>query len=226
MAWVLKADEFLKNNFGEGSSFHKQFKYTRDNITVLGNEQRHFENVISRFIGTLKGAYEFPSEEVSSKIERPENIPPNNKVFIVHGHDDSLKNELESFLRELGLEPIILHKQPDRGNTLIEKIEENSDVGFAVILLTPDDVGYSAQEAVKEDSQRIKNSRARQNVILELGYFVGKLGRDKVCCIHKKSIELPTDINGLLYKSINENLDDIKWSLTRELKAAGYNINF
>ncbi|MGB8035837.1 MAG: nucleotide-binding protein, partial [Nitrososphaeraceae archaeon] len=100
------------------------------------------------------------------------------KVFIVHGHDDGSKNELASFLYRLGLTPIILHEQANEGRTVVEKFESYaSDVGYAFILLTPDDVGGKDKAELKP--------RARQNVILELGYFMGKLGRDRVCGLYK-----------------------------------------
>jgi len=222
-SWYIRTEEALKNFFGESSSVFRNFEKSKK-VSVLGNESSKFDRAIGYVLAALKTSIDLLNFELPQReLTKPEVL--NNKVFIVHGHDDSLKNELESFLKELGLEPIILHKQPDKGNTIIEKIEENSDVGFAIVLLTPDDVGYSSKEELKEESQKIKNSRARQNVILELGYFVGKLGREKVCCIHKKSIELPTDVSGLLYKPLNEKLDEVKWEIVRELKAAGYIIN-
>src|SRR5690606_619924 len=98
-----------------------------------------------------------------------------NKVFIVHGHDETAKNELEILVREMGLEPIVLHRQADEGRTIIEKFEAHADVGFAFIMLTPDEVAYLAKEETLTDEQRTKEYRARPNVIWEFGYFVGRL---------------------------------------------------
>lgn len=102
------------------------------------------------------------------------NLKSNSKkVFIVHGRDDSKKYELFGFLYDRGLEPIILHEQVNNGQTIIEKIESSSDVACAIILLTPDDVGKL------KDSESALKTRARQNVIFEAGYFMGKLGRNR-----------------------------------------------
>ncbi|MGI0057174.1 MAG: TIR domain-containing protein, partial [Nitrosarchaeum sp.] len=112
-----------------------------------------------------------------------------NKVFIVHGSDNAAKLELAELVRKMGLEPIILHQQANKGKTLIEKFEEHAgEANFAFVLFTPDDVGGKDSETLKP--------RARQNAILEFGYFLAKLGRNKVCCLHKKGVELPSDMDG------------------------------
>lgn len=117
-----------------------------------------------------------------------------NKVFVVHGHDNAAKESTARFLDKLGLQPIILHEQPSSGRTVIEKFENYaSDIAFAVVLLTPDDIGGVITEP---SSQK---SRARQNVVLELGYFMGRLGRLRVCALHKGGVELPSDYQGVLY---------------------------
>jgi len=116
------------------------------------------------------------------------------KVFVVHGHDDAAKNSAARFLDKLGLEPIILHEEASSGRTIIEKFENYSDdVAFAVVLLTPDDVGNAA------NSSGELLPRARQNVIMELGYFMGRLGRSRVCALYKGGVELPSDYQGVLY---------------------------
>jgi hypothetical protein len=120
-----------------------------------------------------------PSERPNSS-EEPITNPPeaaaiNRKVFIVHGHDGGTKESVARFIQTIGLQPIILHEQPNSGRTIIEKFEVAADVGFAVVLLTADDVGASAK---KPNESR---PRARQNVIMELGYFMGKLSRRRVC---------------------------------------------
>lgn len=147
-----------------------------------------------------------------------------NKVFIVHGHDDELKLDVERFISEIGLEPIILHRQLDQGKTIIEKFEEYSDVGFAFVLLTPDEIAYLKSEQNKLEEERQTEFRARPNVIFEYGYFVGRLGRARVCCLSKGNVALPSDISGLIYKSINKTVDEQGIAIIRELKAAGYNI--
>jgi predicted nucleotide-binding protein len=147
------------------------------------------------------------------------------KVFIVHGRDELAKANLEIFLRELGLDPIVLHRQADEGLTVIEKFEKHSDVGYAFILLTPDEVAYLAAEDAKADSERCKEFRARPNVIFEFGYFVGKLGRARVCCLHTGKVALPSDVHGMIYKRFAASLDDVAYSIIKDLKAAGYAIS-
>lgn len=146
------------------------------------------------------------------------------KVFVVHGHDEIAKTTLEVFLHEIGLEPVVLHRQADEGLTIIEKFEKHSDVGYAFVLLTPDEVAYIKADENKDDNARQKEFRARQNVIFEFGYFVGKLGRSKVCCLYTGDVSLPSDISGMIYKKFVNGIDEIAYSITKDLKAAGYAI--
>lgn len=147
--------------------------------------------------------------------KKPQLIVPNsNKIFIVHGHDEGALQSLARFLEKLALEVIILKEQPNQGRTIIEKYEQSAEeVGFAVVLLTPDDVGA----AVSADGQ---NQRARQNVIFELGYFAGKLGRGRVCLLRKGGVEMPSDLFGVVYTDMDA-ADGWKSALVKELKAAG-----
>lgn len=147
-----------------------------------------------------------------------------NKVFIVHGHEETAKTNLEVFLREIGLEPIVLHRQADGGLTLIEKLEKHSEVGYAFILLTPDEIAYLRLEEQKSDSERKKELRARQNVIFEFGYFVGRLGRSRVCCLYTGDVSLPSDVNGMIYKKFSKSIEEVAYSIIKDLKASGYEI--
>lgn len=146
------------------------------------------------------------------------------KVFIVHGHDEIAKTSLETFLYENKLEPVVLHRQADEGQTIIEKFEKHSDVGYAFILLTPDEISYLASEESKNDSERKKEYRARPNVIFEFGYFVGKLGRSKVCCLYTGNVAIPSDISGLTYKKYANSIEEIGYSIIKDLRAAGYSL--
>ena len=117
------------------------------------------------------------------------------------------------------IEPVILHEQPNKGRTIIEKFEDYAGVGFAVILLTSDDVGK-----LNDDGASELKPRARQNVILELGFFLGKLGRQRVCPLVKGNVETPSDYDGVVYT----NFDDAggwQLKLVRELKSAGFNVD-
>ena len=136
-----------------------------------------------------------------------------NKVFVVHGHDNAAKHELARFLERVELEAVILHEQPNQGRTIIEKfIEHAGEVAFAVVLFTPDDLG-GAQAASTQAA------RARQNVVFELGYFVGQLGRGRVCLLRKGDVEIPSDLYGVIYTELDEN-EGWKIALVKELKAA------
>lgn len=149
-------------------------------------------------------------------------IPATNlkSVFIVHGHDDGMKATVARFVENLGLKPVILHEQVDSGQTIIEKLESNSNiVDYAIVLLSPDDIGRRKSEDVSADKPR-----ARQNVILELGYFIGKLGRDKVVTLVKDKVEIPTDYDGVIYTPYDDNHGWMT-ELAKEMKAAGYKID-
>jgi predicted nucleotide-binding protein len=147
------------------------------------------------------------------------------QIFIVHGHDEPMKNQLEIFLAELGLETIVLHRKADEGLTVIEKFEKHSDVGYAFILLTPDDIAYAKSEEAKPDAERSKEHRARQNVIFEFGYFVAKLGRNRVCCLYKEGVTLPTDVSGIIYKKVLNAVEEAAFSILKDLKAVGYEVS-
>jgi predicted nucleotide-binding protein len=142
---------------------------------------------------------------------------PSNKVFIVHGHAGEPREAVARFLERLGFQPVILHEQANQGRTVIEKFEAHADVGFAIILLTPDDVaGPSGGEP---------KARARQNVILELGYFIGRLGRDRVCALKAGDIEMPSDILGIVWTPYDAG-GAWKLGLAKELQAAKYPIDW
>jgi predicted nucleotide-binding protein len=158
-----------------------------------------------------------PKSVIEEKSPRVTAVKYSNKIFIVHGRDEGPREAVANVLKKLGLEPIILNQLPNRSRAVIEKIEEHSDVGFAVVLLTPDDEGNLKGKTPK--------ARARQNVLLELGYFLGVLTRRRVCVLVKGEVEIPSDWAGV----INEEYDDLspawKMMLIRELKDAGYDID-
>lgn len=225
LTWKTKVEVFISSTFGKSSPIFKLFRQI-DYIGVLGNGQSEFNKQQSTILGSLMAGvdildYEPPSEQDTSNAI---DTTMNAKVFVVHGHDELLKNQLEIFLRELGLEPIVLHRKADEGLTVIEKFEKHSDVGYAFILLTPDDIAYSKSEEAKPDAERMKEQRARQNVIFEFGYFVAKLGRNRVCCLYKEGVTLPTDVSGIIYKKILNAVEEVAFSILKDLKAVGYKV--
>ena len=154
--------------------------------------------------------------DVPAPLQDVPNDHSSTRIFVVHGRDEAAREAVFNVLMKLGLVPVILHEQANQGRTIIEKIEVNSDVRFAVVLLTPDDIGGM-------DGQELK-PRARQNVLLELGYFVGLLGRKNVCALKKGDLEIPSDFGGVAYTAFD---DRRAWAfeLARELRAAGYAID-
>ena len=164
----------------------------------------------------IEGPIDVPAlveaKDISPKIYEENNNHQIKKVFIVHGHDGEMKQEVANVLLKLKLEPIILHEQPDEGKTIIEKFEIHSDVDFAIILLSPDDFAYP-----KDASSREGRYRARQNVIMELGYFIAKLGRNRVVTLYRQNdnFEIPSDYLGVLYKPY---VGEWKYKLVDEMK--------
>ncbi len=171
----------------------------------------------------LEEIREYWLDEVQGPLqsERPGLSEPiiTNKVFVIHGRDEEAKQTVARFLEGLGLKPVILQEQPSRGNTIIEKFEEQAQLAyFAVALCTPDDVGALANE-----KDHLK-SRMRQNVVFELGYFAGAIGRNRVCALLKGDIERPSDYDGVIYIQLDE-AGGWKLSLARELKSAGLSVD-
>jgi len=197
-------------------------------IDTSGNYFSKFEEVKSSLLTALENTKNALVEDVYGELkqEESENSSPalSNKVFIVHGHDTQLKSDVERFIHEIGLEPVVLHRQADNGNTVIEKFEENSDVGYAFILLTPDEISMTKDQMDVSEDARVTEFRARPNVIFEFGYFIGKLGRSKVCCLHKGDVTIPSDLAGLVYKKVDDSVDAQAYAIIKELKNAGYEI--
>lgn len=143
--------------------------------------------------------------------------PLTNRIFVVHGHDREARETVARYLEKIGFEAVILHEQANRSRTIIEKIEANRDVSFAVVLLTPDDEGC-AKGGTPEP-------RARQNVLLELGYFMALLGRENVCALKRGDVEIPSDFAGVIWEPMDDN-GGWKSALARELEASGHVIDW
>ena len=174
-------------------------------------------SVIESMIDEIREYWEDDNQPISAPSAGPNEPEITDEVFVVHGSDDGAKETVARFLTKLGLDPIVLHEQPNQGRTIIEKFEQYAKVGFAVVLLTPDD---SCADTHQPGSSR---PRPRQNVILELGFFLGKLGRDRTCALRKGDVELPSDYNGILYIPMDNEAWKLK--LVRELKQAGLDVD-
>lgn len=189
-------------------AFRTREKETRGAINTLQSIRERLEYV------------EAPTTEQARAAEA-ETGPLPRRVFVVHGRDEGLREQVARVLERLDFEALILMEQPGRGQTLIEKFEAGAlDVGFAVVLLTPDDFGRGPAETEWPE----KPNRSRQNVILELGYFMGRLGRPRVAALYRHGTELPSDIHGLAYIELDES-GAWRYRLGEELRAAGYEID-
>ncbi|WP_428331879.1 TIR domain-containing protein [Novosphingobium sp.] len=221
----------LERCFGENTSASGRFanaanlQWSPTMATANYPLQQHFQEGaranIAKSRALLQEAQRTLGEDLVDAAHAP-NLPrkqhntakPSNKVFVVHGHDDGAKHELARFLEKIELEAVILHEQANQGRTIIEKFLACADeVGFAVVLFTPDDLGGASTAPVQV-------ARARQNVVFELGYFVAKLGRGNVCLMRKGDVEIPSDLFGVIYTELDGN-EGWKMALVKELKAAG-----
>lgn len=172
-------------------------------ILTQGTFDQEVEDAINNFINNP------PNIEVYSNLE-------NDNIYIVHGHDESARTELENILLKWGLKPKATIDQPSGGGTIIETlIRDLKTCNYGIVLFTPDDYGYS-----KKESSSNAQPRARQNVILELGILIAELGREKVMILKKENVEIPSDVNGVIYKGYKNSLKEIKHDIRDELVAA------
>jgi predicted nucleotide-binding protein len=142
-----------------------------------------------------------------------------SNIFIVHGHDIAARESVKSLLHQLDLRPIVLQEEGSGGRTIIENFEAHAEnSGFAVVLMTPDDTGYPGEQDDKAQG------RARQNVVLEFGYFLALLGRQRVRVLYKEGVEIPSDLTGILYIPMDEG-GAWQLKLAKEIKAAGFEID-
>lgn len=182
-------------------------------IEAVTRERTKSIQLLEAAVAQLRERYEQQqADAVATAREGRIDTGHSRKVFIVHGHDDGMKEGVARFLSAIGFDPIILHEQANKGRTIIQKFrEEAKDVGFAVVLLSPDDETTAGQH------------RARQNVILELGFFLGALGPDRVAALKKGDVETPSDFDGVIYTAYEGNW---KAAIATELQAVGYDIDW
>lgn len=238
-AWKMKAENTLEKSYGVQSKelykfkniiFFPRYVYATQSDEVdqcakgLKEAKAYFEvyleeieddcaeNASSEVSGMSKNI----SDEVTSAIKNV-NSARKKKVFIVHGHDDALKQEVARIIEKQGLEAIILSEQVNNGKTIIEKIEENADVDAAICLFTGDD--YGRAKGTEAEKNKL---RARQNVVFEAGYFMGKLGRENVIIVADKNLEMPSDMQGVVYTDAG----NWKTEVLQGLDKIGYSIDF
>lgn len=227
--WKVKAERFLISEYGEKSYELKEFQNTDFYLMVftLDTPRSEFIKACRNGLETTKKIFNTYLKEMEEKssdinvlkgstsVSERRLITDFSKVFIVHGHDGELKEAVARLIEKQGITAIILSEQANRGATVIEKIEQNSDVNSAICLFTSDDFG-------KEKNDKELKSRARQNVVFETGYFIARLGRQNVIIISEDGVELPSDLQGVMYT----NTVEWKLKILRELKAMGYEIDY
>lgn len=222
-AWKTKTERFLMKKYGKDCLEYEKFKDTPFSLMFFMSGTPHSEFVAAcrKDLITTKAVFltyleELEEETALSKREKETCVNSNSsKVFIVHGHDGELKHAIARLVEKQNLVAVILSEQANNGKTIIEKFEENSDVSGAICLFTADDLG-------REKASTNDQLRARQNVVFETGYFMGKLGRGRVVVIAEKGVELPSDMQGIVYSDKNNWEIDV----LKELNAMGYPIDF
>jgi predicted nucleotide-binding protein len=226
VSWRTRVEGAIRSLFDEKSS-PVRLLVEAGRVQVIGHGSEKFALALSHYMGALDTARLILEEDTFGELQSARATAPlsaSNRVFVVHGHDEAAKQELEIILTEMGLEPIVLHRQSDGGRTIIEKFEHYSDVGFAFIILTPDEITYPSKQSSFDDSDRSNEFRARPNVIFEFGYFVGRLGRNRTCCLLREGVVPPSDIQGLVYKKFLSSVEEVAYAIAKELKAAGYKL--
>jgi predicted nucleotide-binding protein len=223
--WRQQTEVALRNVVGDASPLYMAFQETRYTPIVWTSDTSVSDRLAAQRRGVLKAISTL--EAAKMEVELSGGMPaadvapaPGRDIFIVHGHDDARKHEVARFLRALtGNEPIILHEQPGGGRTVIEKFEQHAaSAGYAVVIATPDDVG-------KATTGESLHPRARQNVIFELGFFYGALGRARVALLYDNSVERPSDISGVVTIELDPS-GAWKMLLAREISSAGVGVRW
>jgi predicted nucleotide-binding protein len=217
-AWSVKAHRLLIKLFGEDSYEIKEFDRISYSLSIYTFNTPDYEFVqackrgLEKAIAMLQALKEDISDESIS--EESQQCRDYRRIFVVHGHDGELRESVARVIERQGIEAIILNEQVNLGKTIIEKLEEYGDAACAVCLFTNDDLGRSK-------SDESDKPRARQNVVFEAGYFIGRFGRENVVVLADKGIELPSDMHGIVYT----DTESWKFSFLKELRAIGYTVD-
>lgn len=190
------------------------------NVNCQGKNKTEVEHILNNKPTHFTGETATTIQKENRQTNGP--VKPNKKVFVVYGHDINARTQLEAMLRRWELEPLILDQLVSGGQTIIEKLEEyTSQANFGIVLATPDDIGYPKKDETK------KRFRVRQNVVLELGMLLAKIGREKVAILlsQAEDMESPSDIQGLLYMPFKDNVEEAKLSLAKEMQNNGYTLD-
>jgi predicted nucleotide-binding protein len=227
---IKRTEMMIRKLFGDDSHYVKTLKSIRYNpimYTLDSSDsvfRRSFNSGKQELINLLNVIKEDVSLEITMNpitTSKEDKKPIASNIFIVHGQNEEMKLSVARTIEKLGLNPIILHEQPNKGRTIIEKFTENSDVLYAIVILSADDIAY-----LRTDPPKKAKFRARQNVVFELGFFIGKLGREKVLALHQvvDKFEIPSDYSGVIFVPYDDK-GTWKFELTKELKAVGINVD-
>lgn len=219
--WLKKMEIAIINIFGEDLRHICDFQQISFGLSIveeLESARVLLESMIEEIEEYWEEETQTPALSSGRERERIAVKADTKKVFIIHGRDNEAKGSVARFLEKLNLDPVILHEQANEGRTIIEKFEEHAQAAFAVVLLTPDDAG-----ALENEKDKLR-PRARQNVIFEFGYFIGRLGRKRVCALTRGNLEMPSDYDGVLYVPLDA-AGAWRMRLLKELKAAGLNVD-
>lgn len=220
VAWHTSVQRLLNRMFGEGSYEAKEFDKTSFTLHIFTSGTPYSDWVdacrsgISKTKAVLKTYLEDYGEVEQNNAGELLKEPSNpTRVFVVHGHDGELRESVSRLLENQGIEPVILFEQANRGNTIIEKFEGNSDVDAAICLFTADDIAGHDEGDIQK--------RARQNVVLETGFFIGRLGREHVIILADNGVDMPSDLDGVLY------INTASWQLAllRDLDSMGFDVD-
>ena len=230
--WHRDTKVAISNTFEDAPSKLKDFadiRYSLSAFVIDGTPESQFQEAYVRGLDSAAAILMSMIDEVeeyweangqgrerSEASDKTQRINT-NQVFVIHGRDHGTRDTVTRFLEKLDLEVVILQEQPDQGHTVIEKFEKYAQCDFAIALFTPDDIGGH------NDDDHLQ-PRARQNVIFEFGYFIGKFGRHRVRALVKGNPEIPSDYSGVLYIPIDD-LGSWKVALVREMKGAGFTID-
>lgn len=219
-AWITHVKRYLSERFGENSIEYRALKMRTfgPTVTVSGANHDNSMECIRAIEATILELKSYLEEELKNKEEPCSSACQTtkllNKIFIIHGHDGDIKEAVVKLLEKQGIVPIILDDQDNLNQTIIEKYENNNDVSAAIVLFTNDDIG-----SVKGSD--VKQPRARQNVVFEAGYLMGKIGNNRVVLIAEEGNDIPSDLQGIIY--FNQKYWEIE--VCKELLAIGFEID-
>ncbi len=198
----------------------------KENLVAAKDKKYLLESILK---GKVKGVYLctekfLPSTEKTpapNQSSKSASADTRRRIFVVSGTDDEMKNALTKALTKLWLVPVVMCEEPSQGRRIVERFTDYADVGFAVVLLSPDDFAYD-----KDESPTKRKLRPRQDVVFELGFLLGKLGKGNVLVFYREcaNFEVPTDFDGVKVTAFDDR-DSWKLALIRELTNCGYTVD-